>query len=513
MATPYMTQRGNTWFLRVRVPSDLRPVAGCYVVRTLRTHDRMTARNRAVALVATLSGLWDEMRLKLAQAIKAYNDNDITLSDLKAFLREHRDEIDQLPQTDLKLVADWMNARSERLDGENRAERANLENIRILTDAWADAHGKGVTEGLERAIRLGGLGATASPAPVTVTAESEEADTWSMTPWPDLVEEFFRDHPGYSKKTVAAYRTTTKQMQAVLGAKPMRDFTKADVKRYADHLRDTPGRDGGPRKTKTIERQMSEIRTFLAWAVSCGYVADRGFADIKGRGKTLEEKHRRQEEIRRAFTTDELKRFFDTPLFSGCKSATLRTTPGKYRRRDHDFWFMMIMALTGARDAEIAHASSTLFYLKDIPCIDLRQSGTKTFNSPRLIPVLPQLQQVGFLKWAELQKSKGRSLVESPTGEISADAWSKRGNRYLRAVGFTDRTLVMYSFRHVFRQVLRSSGLHPEIVNRIFGHETGEVGADYGSNLSYEEARLFMDKVKYPAYLDHLMDRDGIFLK
>ncbi|PYD78017.1 hypothetical protein CFR77_13065 [Komagataeibacter sucrofermentans] len=113
-------------------------------------------------MVATLSGLWDEMRLKLAQAIKAYNDNDITLSDLKAFLREHRDEIDQLPQTDLKLVADWMNARSDRLDGENRAERANLENIRILTDAWADAHGKGVTEGLERAIRLGGLGATAS---------------------------------------------------------------------------------------------------------------------------------------------------------------------------------------------------------------------------------------------------------------------------------------------------------------------------------------------------------------
>jgi integrase len=173
---------------------------------------------------------------------------------------------------------------------------------------------------------------------------------------------------------------------------------------------------------------------------------------------------------------------------------------------------MMIMALTGARDAEIAYASSDLYYLKDIPCIDLRKSGTKTQNSPRLIPVLPQLQQVGFLEWAKRQQAKGRSLVESPTGVISVDAWSKRGNRYLRQVGYTDKALVLYSFRHTFRQVLRTSGLHPEIVNRIFGHETGEVGSGYGSNLSYEEAKLFMDKVKYPVFLDHLADRNGTFL-
>ncbi|WP_338332946.1 hypothetical protein [Acetobacter sp. LMG 32666] len=30
-----------------------------------------------------------------------------------------------------------------------------------------------------------------------------------------LVEEFFRDHPGYSKKTISAYNTTMKQVLAV----------------------------------------------------------------------------------------------------------------------------------------------------------------------------------------------------------------------------------------------------------------------------------------------------------
>ncbi|OAZ75040.1 hypothetical protein SRCM100623_00463 [Acetobacter pasteurianus] len=510
MATPYMTQRRNCWYLRVRNPADLRPVVGCYVVKSLKTHDRMTARNRAVALVATLSNIWNDMRQKLAQAITAYRDEQITASDLKDFLTRHQEEISQLPEKDIKAVAEWMKARIGLLEHDVRKDREHLEHLTILTDAWQEAHSKGVTEGLERAIKLGGV---ASPAPVvSVVEETAESDTYSMTPWPDLVEEFFRDHPGYSKKTISAYKTTMKQVLAVIGRKPMRDMTKADVKRYADHLRDTPGRDGQVRKTKTIERQMSEIRTFMAWAVSCGYVADRGFADVKGRGRTLEEKQLRQEDIRRAFTSDELKRFFNTPLFLGSKSSTMRALPGNYRHRDHDFWFMMIMALTGARDAEIAYASSELYYLKDIPCIDLRKSGTKTQNSPRLIPVLPQLQQVGFLEWAKRQKAKGRSLVESPTGVISVDAWSKRGNRYLRQVGYTDKALVLYSFRHTFRQVLRTSGLHPEIVNRIFGHETGEVGSGYGSNLSYEEARLFMDKVKYPVFLDHLADRNGTFL-
>lgn len=211
MATPYMTQRRNCWYLRVRNPADLRPLMGCYVVKSLKTHDRMTARNRAVALVATLSNIWNDMRQKLAQAITAYRDEQITASDLKEFLQRHQEETSQLPENDIKAVAEWMKARIGLLEHDVRKDREHLEHLTILTDAWQEAHSKGVTEGLERAIKLGGV---ASPAPVaSVTEETAESDTYSMTPWPDLVEEFFRDHPGYSKKTISAYNTTMKQVE------------------------------------------------------------------------------------------------------------------------------------------------------------------------------------------------------------------------------------------------------------------------------------------------------------
>jgi hypothetical protein len=46
----------------------------------------------------------------------------------------------------------------------------------------------------------------------------------------------------------------------------------------------------------------------------------------------------------------------------------------------------------------------------------------------------------------------------------------------------------------------------------IFGHETDSVGAGYGSNLSRGEAQAFLDKIKYHIFLDHLADKDGVFL-
>ncbi|MDF3626150.1 hypothetical protein, partial [Brytella acorum] len=142
-------------------------------------------------------------------------------------------------------------------------------------------------------------------------------------------------------------------------------------------------------------------------------------------------------------------------------------------------------------------------------CLDLRQAGTKTQNSPRLVPVLPQLKSLGFLNYVDRQKRAGRMLMEPSQGAITAEGWSKRINRYLQDIGLTDNNLVAYSFRHSFRQMLRVSDLNMEIINKIFGHETGSVGAGYGANLSRAVAQQFIDKVKFPVFLGGLIDTQG----
>lgn len=222
----------------------------------------------------------------------------------------------------------------------------------------------------------------------------------------------------------------------------------------------------------------------------------------------------KQEDVRRAFTNNELKQIFNSPLFSGYHSEHFKSRPGHQTKRLTDFWFICVLALTGARIGEISDVPAKLYDLEGIPCLDLRQTGTKTGNSPRLIPILPELRKIGFLHYVQKQAQAGLGLMQSRRGEvIKPESWSKRINRYLEDIGLTDKSLVAYSFRHTFRQALRTSDLNMEIINKIFGHETDSVGAGYGSNLSRGEAQAFLDKVKYPIFLDYLADKDGVFLR
>jgi integrase len=47
-----------------------------------------------------------------------------------------------------------------------------------------------------------------------------------------------------------------------------------------------------------------------------------------------------------------------------------------------------------------------------------------------------------------------------------------------------DPQLVLYSLRHSFRQMLRAGNIGDELADKIFGHSTGKVGAEYGRDLS-----------------------------
>ncbi|OZB40386.1 MAG: hypothetical protein B7X48_05070 [Acidiphilium sp. 34-60-192] len=315
--------------------------------------------------------------------------------------------------------------------------------------------------------------------------------------WRDHLDAFYRDKPGLTDKTRWSYDQAFTAWADLIGAKPISEIRRSDVKIYADYLRDRPNKHGGQLHHKSILRSLGHVKNFMRWAVTAGLAPDDRFEAVQARSLTTLE--RLSGPSRRAITDVELNCLFHSSVFVSLRS-------------DEDWamrWFLAIAALSGARTDEIALAPATLVQLGGIDCIDLRNVGRKTCAAPRLIPVLPELAKMGLREWAAEQSARGYSLVQSSEAPRSAAAWSKRLNRYLNANVVDDPGLVLYSLRHSFRQMLRASGIGDELADKVFGHSTGKVGARYGRDLSVQEARLFIERVRAPVDMSHLWRSAG----
>ena len=310
--------------------------------------------------------------------------------------------------------------------------------------------------------------------------------------WHTLRDEFLRDKPALGPKAIWSYDQAFGYWTALIGGKPVREIRRPDVKLFADFLRDKKTSRGTALNQKTILRSLGNIKTFMGWAVMAGYAIDDRFETVPARDMTAEE--RLADDPRRAFTEIEIEKLFKSRLF---------TTP-----RDHDDeaagWFLAIAALTGARTEEIALVPSELVWVDEVCCLDFRKVAKKTKAAPRLVPLLEDLIKMGLVEWAGKQAARGYTLVQPETKQKNPAAWSKFLNRYLNDAVIDDPALVLYSLRHSFRQMLRAGNIGDELADKIFAHSTGKVGAGYGRNLSPDEARLFIARVKPPVSFQHL---------
>jgi integrase len=91
---------------------------------------------------------------------------------------------------------------------------------------------------------------------------------------------------------------------------------------------------------------------------------------------------------------------------------------------------------------------------------------------------------MGLVEWTRKRAARGYTLVQLGVAQRTAAAWSKWLNRHLNAKVSDDPQLVLYSLRHSFRQMLRAGNIGDELADKIFGHSTGKVGAEYGRDLS-----------------------------
>jgi integrase len=313
-----------------------------------------------------------------------------------------------------------------------------------------------------------------------------------------------RPADGYGRGDVTGFIGILRQLPNTYGRSP------ADKDRSLGDLIARADAQSSPRLTdKTIKRHLSALSQFFRFAMDGGHITVSAWKDLVGGYKFRTEKGARKQ--RDAWSSNELKALFTSPVWTGCDPAQ-RTKTGPEMIRDAKFWLFILALFHGARLEEMAD-----LYRRDVTCIDgtwaiaITEAGgrrLKTANAERVIPLHPELERLGFLDYvAATAPNPGDPLFPdiAPQGKDH-----KRGARitrwfveYRKAVGVYKEGMAMHAFRHTARTRLEDvattvqQGRH---IDFLFGQSSGggegRVRYDKGPGLKALAETLAM--LRYP---------------
>jgi integrase len=240
----------------------------------------------------------------------------------------------------------------------------------------------------------------------------------------------------------------------------------------------------------------TNLQQFFDAAISAGrWVGDNPFVKLK--------RHSEGEQGggAEAFTEGELKAIFDPSTFMQAKRST-------------QFWGPLLALYTGARLNELACLDLDDFVTeKGIPCISIRHikrakpatighkaskataaaRQTKTVASRRMVPLHPDLFEIGLVEYIEDMRSIGATRF-FPTLPVSKKtmkrerALSYDGNQYLKKVGVhVHRTKVMHGFRDTVCDMLGLSDMDDFKADQWTGHANQSIkGKHYRRKVAIE---------------------------
>jgi integrase len=226
----------------------------------------------------------------------------------------------------------------------------------------------------------------------------------------------------------------------------------------------------------TANKLLGGVQTICLWAYDKGLVPD----DIPWSDPFAKMRLQEDASDRDTFTAAELNTLFASPVFT-------KSDRPKAGRGEAAFWLPLLGLYTGARQSELAALT-----VKDVQKIEgvfaftfIEEKATgktlKTRSSARTVPVHPQLKKLDWFKYVDrIGKSSGENGWLFP--QIAPDqgsalkAWSKWFNRNLRSLGITDRRKVFHSFRHIFKDALRTARVPEDLNDAILGQSNPTVG-------------------------------------
>jgi len=212
------------------------------------------------------------------------------------------------------------------------------------------------------------------------------------------------------------------------------------------------------------------------------------------------------------FTIAQLNRLFSSNHYTSTSASSSK--PGR-------FWVPLIALFEGMRSNEICQLyTEDVIEVDSIWCIridDLRIDGSeceknlKTKSSRRTIPIHPELLKIGFLDFVEERRKDRKSSKLFPDLTLGkngyySDPFQKWFGRFLEST-LGKQAATLHSFRHMWKDVLTEANASETLVKRLGGW-TGDssASAKYGKGPSATALLNALKTAHYPGLkIDHLV--------
>ncbi len=311
-----------------------------------------------------------------------------------------------------------------------------------------------------------------------------------------LFEKFVRNAPidAIMRSDVADFLEKLSGLDPTYGRRPIQELSLDEL------LKAHPATSDGL-SSKTLNRHSGALNKLFDWAIKTGRLV----------GSNPAEGHRRQnlrddDDVRRAFTPDELKALLNGKIFKAPEVS--RTSPTHHTADGTLAWLILIALFSGMRLDEIC----------SLRVEDLAQEGDityfnvvshdgrrlKTAAAKRRIPIHSKLFELGFGKYlVTISAAKHEYLFPAlkrggPDKKLS---WyiSKRFTAYRRSVGVKDPKTVFHCLRKNASTALERARIPENEAVQVIGHKkmTMSYGL-YSEGIDLAALKSVVEAINYP---------------
>lgn len=490
----HLSRRGATYYFRRVIPDDVRSAFGDKAewVHSLRTKDRDEAKRRAQDETVRTNDLIDAARAALSVAPVEAADGPQSekpewQQEREEFaLREaeERQERRRHRRPKRDEFRKRMGLSTEFLGSTEQVARDIIEEERALHEAELAA--------LRRQIEAAQKERVVTQAPRSGPGKDirlgEVLEKWAA-----------ERKPG--EKGRLEHAAVARWFKESAGDKTVGDIARQDVHAFVDKM------IAEGQNPANINIKISRLRTLLGFALHKGWADNNAASGIKVKVPDAAANKRKP------FGLADLNAVFSSPIYSQGK----RPIQG---RGEAAYWLPLLGLYTGARREELGQLRIQDIELRSyVDGDDNMQSSwfirittdkkddlkLKNAESERLVPVHPEIEKLGFIRYVESLKEAGthRLFPDLKPGAFNrlTPKWGEWFSRYRRDVcGITDKRLVFHSFRHTFKDMARRSKIEEGLQRQIMGHSPGDIPGEYGEGFDEYRVVEAMRQYRVPGF-------------
>jgi len=236
----------------------------------------------------------------------------------------------------------------------------------------------------------------------------------------------------------------------------------------------------------TVNKNIKSISAVLSWAESNGYFDNVPNWSNPANGIRADDSNKSP---RLPFDESDIKAIFNKDYNS--------LTNSKY-------WIPLISLYSGARLEEIGQLSVSDikedrefgFWYMDI---NENEKGRRLKNksATRLVPIHNKIIELGFIDYLDSSGRVFKDLNRKSKDDKLTPKVSKWFSRYKRDKGITSTQKTFHSFRHLFKDAVRSQISNEELSDAITGHTNPSIGRKYGLGYGLEKLNKGVQSLRF----------------